>query len=281
MLICSGATLSLKLSKQTTHLVCAQPAGQKYDKALEWGVSVVRDSWLLAMGQSGQLEPEDDHRHSKESSECITSNRVERWPTCAVPAPTGRTPLLGDNASSFRNVSGLIELSEPVDHRRTQVPSQNAPKPFPLPSSVSPSRALKPTPTHVDMEESGSIGNLGSGSHNPTHVYAPAQPLSPPKAETERRLNNAHSPRKRNAGSPPESIESKLSRLSSAPTQEAAARIRPNTGKAVTVMGIGGTEGRTEMTEVLRQLAQKDDSATRSKAVSGTFDFDLSSRMGC
>jgi hypothetical protein len=103
-------------------------------------------------------------------------------------------------------------------------------------------------------------------------------------AETERLLNQASSPRK---GSPAESIESKLSRASSAPGHDALRKPKPKhePAKAATVAGFelgdgtgannanesgSGSGGKREMIEVLRQLAQKEDSTPgRSKLVSG------------
>ena len=56
---------SIKLGKQTTHLVCARPEGLKYEKALEWGVQVVKPSWLYTMAQSGRMCVENAHRHDE------------------------------------------------------------------------------------------------------------------------------------------------------------------------------------------------------------------------
>lgn len=57
----SGGTLSIKLNRQTSHLITVATTGQKVEKAREWGVKVMKESWLIAMGRSGQIEPEEDH----------------------------------------------------------------------------------------------------------------------------------------------------------------------------------------------------------------------------
>ncbi|TXT13776.1 hypothetical protein VHUM_01143 [Vanrija humicola] len=62
-----GGTLSERLNKQATHLVCASPAGLKYDKAREWGLTVVRDSWLWTMGRTGVMEPASAHAHEADA----------------------------------------------------------------------------------------------------------------------------------------------------------------------------------------------------------------------
>ncbi|KAL1411271.1 protein kinase activating protein dpb11 [Vanrija albida] len=70
-----GGTLSERLNKQTTHLVCAAPAGLKYDKAREWGLTVVRDSWLWTMGRTGVMEPASAHAHDVHDPSATASAR--------------------------------------------------------------------------------------------------------------------------------------------------------------------------------------------------------------
>jgi hypothetical protein len=73
--------LSEKFNRHTTHLLCAEPTGIKYDKAIEWGVPVVSDSWLWTMARSGRIEPAEDHaldKDGKSAGDCVKQG------TCSV-----------------------------------------------------------------------------------------------------------------------------------------------------------------------------------------------------
>lgn len=245
--LCIGGRLSIKLGRQTTHLVCAASSGQKYDKSLEWGISVVRDTWLLAMGRSGKLEPESEHRHP---------------PSLSASGLSG--PKLMGKIGSISNMSAVSDLNEPVDFARIRssviipVTSSTAPPKSLSQQSVSPSRKLKLNPTHIDdqsyvggsLHGSRSIGSGGLG-----------YPLSTPKPETERLLNQASL----------QSIDAKVARTSSAPPALSPRKKQKEESpllKAAT-MGSGGT-GKEGVTEVLRQLAQTDQATPgyRPKVVS-------------
>jgi DNA replication regulator DPB11 len=131
--------------------------------------------------------------------------------------------------------------------------------------SQSQARALKLTPTHVDGHGASSISgsttaiiptsNLGSNANNNT-VSAPASganPLSPPQGLSTRKLNQA-------------TTESRSTSAMSFSEDDGPAKASRPAAESI------GTSGRNrEMTDVLRQLAEKGDtSATRIKAVSPT-----------
>jgi len=234
----TGGTLSLKLNRQTTHLVCAAPTGQKYEKSLEWGESVVQDTWLFAMGRSGRIEPEADHRHS-----------------LTLPA-TGRSgQKLTGKTGCTSNMSMVSDLSHPVDFARIKsalvlpgTSSSAPPKPLSQ-QSISPSRKLQLTPTHIDGASFSGSAVLARGSVG--HA------LSPPEPETERLLNQAS----------PQSIDSRFARTTSAPPalspRSREKRETPLFKAATMSSGVGRKE---DMTEVLRQLAQTDQTTPGSRA---------------
>lgn len=148
-----GATLFEKLNKQTTHLLCAAPEGKKYIKALEWGVSPVKPSWLLSMAERGALSVDSEHRHVPIDEAIFAQKRL------------GAT-------------SGTSQ-----------------------PSTISPSRMLKLTPTHIGDEEL----DLNAAAVSDLDQKA----LSPPKQDLERRLNQADPPTGIGEG-----IDAKLARVS-------------------------------------------------------------------
>ena len=245
-----GGILSIKLTRETTHLVSALPAGQKYEKALEWGVSVIRDTWLFAMGRSGQRQPEAEHRH-------VATPLLDTRPALAS----------ADKAGSASNMSMVSELDEPVDFAR-----MDAVVPVPVPSlevrktpsqpPISPSRMLKLTPTHIDDPVGGEklVPVVASAGGSGSWKGSAGQPLSPPKPERERQLNSA---------SLSESIESRIFKTISG--QQAAVSSRDLASPAPGAIPSGGGTGKNkDVTDVLRQLAQTEQTtpAARAKIVS-------------
>ena len=200
-----GATQAVSLNRQTTHLVSGRSDGPKVDKAREWGVKVVSKAWLLAMGSSGQIEPEGDYPVDSTSTTTVTDGDGER-----------------------------VQSVKPVSQSQSQA------------------RALQPTPTHVDGHGqsliSGSTTAVDTSNVNFGAAGA-SNPLSPPRGPSARKLNQA--------------TDSRTSSRASASAEEVS------TKSAYPAESIGTSGRNREMTDVLRQLAEKGDtSATRIKAVS-------------
>lgn len=204
-----GATQAVSLNRQTTHLVSGRSDGPKVDKSREWGVNVVSKAWLLAMGSSGRIEPEDDYPVDSTSTTTVTDGD-------------------GREVQSMKPV--LISVSQ----------------------SQSQARALKVTPTHVDGHGRSSISGSTTAvntSNNNSGVAPAANPLSPPQGPSTRKLNQA-------------TTDSRTSSRASVSEEEVS------TKSAYPVESIGTSGRNREMTDVLRQLAEKGDtSATRIKAV--------------
>jgi DNA replication regulator DPB11 len=206
-----GATQAVSLNRQTTHLVSGKKEGPKVTKAHEWGVKVVSEAWLLAMGRNGQVEPETDYPVDSTSTTTVTDGDGE---AVSLPRLTSQT--------------------------------------------TSQARALKLTPTHVDQSRlsgfiSANDSGLGQGSASTSAINA--HPLSPPQGASARKLNQALAVEPTHDQSRVSISEESLNAKSGRPA-----------GEAESV----GTAGRNrEMTDVLRQLAEKGDtSSSRIKAVS-------------
>jgi DNA replication regulator DPB11 len=161
--------------------------------------------------------------------------------------------------------SGQVESEEdyPVDSSSTTTVTDGGEKADslkPPPASVSQSqsqaRALKLTPTHVDDHGRPSITGSMSASNtsslrgaNPGLAGA-ANPLSPPQGPSARKLNQA-------------TDDSRSTSRASASDEDVPMK------SAYPAESIGTSGRNREMTDVLRQLAEKGDtSATRIKAVS-------------
>eukprot|EP00794_Sanderia_malayensis_P016834 gene16833-18532_t len=52
-----GATYTGYFTQAHTHLICKRAEGPKYEKAIEWGISIVNAKWLGDMLQAGQAFP--------------------------------------------------------------------------------------------------------------------------------------------------------------------------------------------------------------------------------
>ncbi|KAI0791154.1 hypothetical protein C8Q75DRAFT_850798 [Abortiporus biennis] len=62
-----GIILAPYFSRETTHLLCPSKTGPKYEKALEWGVTVVDMSWLNNVSRTGIIPPFDRARSKQKS----------------------------------------------------------------------------------------------------------------------------------------------------------------------------------------------------------------------
>jgi hypothetical protein len=51
----AGAQVSSKLSKKNTHLICLNPIGMKFDKANEWGLTIVTARWVVQSVLQGEI----------------------------------------------------------------------------------------------------------------------------------------------------------------------------------------------------------------------------------
>ncbi|WWC85363.1 uncharacterized protein L201_000226 [Kwoniella dendrophila CBS 6074] len=266
-----GGTLSIKLNRQTSHLITVATTGQKVEKAREWGVKVMKESWLVAMGRSGQIEPEEEHAL-----------------VAGPPAVAARA--IGKTSDLTANLSILSDLPDNSDFALR--PSSSSRPTSQVAPPISPSRILKPSPTHIDDPENNtSTSSLGilNGSRSNLHkmdtTTSIQNALSPPKPQTERLLNSAQPfsipSRPVSTITKGETIDNsedyekekdKLSRYASAPAQPESLSRQQNkntkdslgekaasTSNLVIGAGAGGGGGGS-MTEALRQLAEKDGS---------------------
>ncbi|WVW83245.1 hypothetical protein I302_105264 [Kwoniella bestiolae CBS 10118] len=252
-----GGQLSIKLNRQTTHLISVATTGQKVEKAREWGVTVMHESWLVAMGRSGQIEPEEEHR------------QILIAPAITKALDKTRTSDL------TANLSTMSDLPDNGDFALR--PSSANHKPSTSQIGVSPSRMLKPSPTHIDDPSTSTLSIGMNGTKTVENV------LSPPKQETERILNSASSIV--NTDQDKEKEKEKLSRFSSAPVPNESLPLQQQLGRSENSgAGVGSVLGERaasmsslspikassgggggSMTEALRQLAEKDSNVQGGK----------------
>lgn len=246
-----GGVLSEKMNRQTTHLISAVSDSPKARKAPEWGIYLVKQTWLLTSGKTGKIEPESEHRFDAPP------------PVAAVPH-NRRLDLAN---GSMANMSVVLDIGEPTYERGKVAPPASNSNQFLPPTSqrsapLSPSRMLKLTPTHVDDKDGGNyIGESRNNAGSP--VPDPSNVLSPPKRGTTRLLNQAEDGKVGRTISAPPNAESMKKQENSAPLNPLRGS---STGGQVGQME--GPMGKKDMTHVLRQLAEQGEPpSSKSRAV--------------
>ncbi|KAH7341527.1 hypothetical protein B0J17DRAFT_714695 [Rhizoctonia solani] len=138
-----------------THLLCPTRSGLKYDKALQWKVTVVDMDWIYNIAKEGWI-PEADLAEARQKSEQAGSKT--EGTTMDGPSRVGVTdlPALGNNASLFGRSNGLL-------------PTQRKPtEPRLLPALRSFGSGL--------TEIEGANGLLGHGRESPTISISEVHP---------------------------------------------------------------------------------------------------------
>jgi len=258
-----GAPLSQKMNRQTTHLISENTDTAKAKKSPEWGIKLVKQSWLLAIGRSGKLEPESEHA-------------FEGFSAANVAEPSSRK--VGTSRLDAANMSVVLPLGDPTFERnpaasgstsslagRAIPPAITGTSQRSLP--ITPSRQLKGTPTHIDdgIEVKREIES--EKEHDPANI------LSPPKRETERVLNQA-GPRTASEPTAKPSEGLKVGRTTSAPPgsesykrAEAASPLNPLRGAST---GTSKALGKGDMTDALRMFVEQGgETSSAKKNVSG------------
>lgn len=195
---------SLKLHKQTTHLIAAQPKGQKYDKALEWGVDVVRDTWLYRAAETGWMDGVEDHRHPSQ----VQSEPAEAVPGGMdiddPPAPATNADLRAQRSSvvapAVTPIASTTHSTQIKKERESQRAVEEGEKEN-VDTSMSRSASRSATSAGTEAErvasrsqsqsQKGGRGRDGKTPTADTTNAALANVLSPPRNATQRRLNGA------------------------------------------------------------------------------------------
>lgn len=190
----------MKLHKQTTHLIAAQPRGQKYDKALEWGVEVVRDSWLYQVAQTGRIEPLDTHRHISEVVD--NSSKAEEGNPDAMdidqPPPIPDEGVsVGDKPGVVATTTASAAAAASSQSRKEKERARAAEEGEKENVDLKMSRSASRSGTGMEGERAPSVPRSQSqkvtrarDAKTPTDdVLALANVLSPPRNATQRRLN--------------------------------------------------------------------------------------------
>ena len=227
-----GATQAISLNKQTTHLVSGRKDGQKVDKARQWGIKIVSEGWLLAIGKTGTLVPELDYPLDSTSGTTETSEV---------------TPASGMLGNKSQPVSQARELKPTPTHVDGPGPAGSL-NGYGDGDGSTPGAALTPS-------------GLGQG-------HGSSNPLSPPppNGELARKLNQATAGPSATASRGSTSDDSVTSRISKTSKDGPAIQDGSGSGNALESEGSGNRN--KDVTDVLRELAGRGDTpSNRVKAV--------------
>lgn len=77
--IALGGNIPTIFSRRSTHLICPSGHGMKYDKAKEWGVSVVGLEWLFTIATTGKIPPahEFEVAHNVGEAAAMLTDKVD------------------------------------------------------------------------------------------------------------------------------------------------------------------------------------------------------------
>lgn len=247
--------------------MCKNPSGQKYEKALEWGLQVVKDTWIETAAMTGVMPQEDDHRH----------NVIEDFGIAALRPLGGRTA--GGAGPDSAAAAVISSPPRPLKSTPTFLHGLDDPS---IDMSLAPPEISHSTRIvdSVIMDTTSLTRTKAIAARVPSRRSS-GNPLSPPHLQMERRLNGAdladsdNTDDKRHKGS---QASFSLGRTASAPPPESPGKSRSNRAqltKSASTTILNGMESlpgasKADVTEVLRQLAEgKGDSpASGTKVVS-------------
>ena len=93
-----GADWSDNLSRRNTHLVCEKAEGQKYTKALEWGIHVVSIEWLRRIVKYGYEEGSEDKLSLNNTQQQTDTKESGKKRKAAAVSPQGKKNSSDNNA---------------------------------------------------------------------------------------------------------------------------------------------------------------------------------------
>lgn len=265
-----GFELRLTVDRDVTHLISFRNHGIKVRRAKAWGSQIVKHDWLLKMAETGKLEPEEEYQlhippenlrgsHSKLLGRkfCIsfTDMVLEDLLSTADKANHSKADLSVPCDSGVKPEPRLEHRFEPgTSGQNKQITSQAGP------SSIPASRALRPTPTHVnDSTDDISMLDARADVSEIQHADATMEERSDPLKPSPQSLNrhtSAPDPR-------PSPLNNKLlteadKNMNMTPGSSAAgASTSALPNKAASTAALEDMDKKQDISDVLRRLAEK------------------------
>ena len=231
-------------------LAAGRPNGLKVQRAMELNVPIVRETWLLSMGRSGHLESQEGHAVPLSTMVTLsnTASRNGRMSTGS------RASVVSQNEPDFIGVKTSTPRADGVAAGgRSGIASSPV-------SAVSQARQLGLAPTHLNGSNPDlSFAAGGSGSISMNDSKSDVLPLSAPRPERERVLNEASLSDIGADGS------EKIGRTNSAPAGPGSMPKERESGEKRSLST--GHDDKRGMTEALRHLAAKGEVTPRDRRV--------------
>eukprot|EP00795_Rhopilema_esculentum_P012733 gene12733-3459_t len=173
-----GANYTGYFTQAHSHLVCKKPEGRKYEKALEWGVSIVNAKWLGDMLQAGQVFPSTGlARYTKlgEADELILNEEYAKEIMAAWKEPQEKTDAVADDDTSKSKkrkqpdtTEAIVMTQDPASKQRKTESTEEKPQAFVLFTGLTGPAVNTYTQMLKKMK-----GEIAKGVKNCTHLIAP------------------------------------------------------------------------------------------------------------
>ncbi|KIR24754.1 DNA replication regulator DPB11 [Cryptococcus deuterogattii LA55] len=243
-----GFEIRLTVDRDVTHLVSFRNHGIKVRRAKAWGSQIVTHDWLLKMAETGKLEPEEGY-HLHIPPENLRGSRKD------LPSSAG-----GKVNNSMTDLSVVNDSR--LEHRFERSTSdQNQPITTAAgPSSIPVSRALRPTPTHVnDSTDDISMLDARTDVSEIQHVDVTMEERSDPVKPSPQSLNrHSSAPAPRSSPLNNKFLTETNTNTNMTPGNSAtgaSTSALPN--KAASAAALEDMDRKQDISDVLRRLAEK------------------------
>ncbi|CAK9780911.1 hypothetical protein CC85DRAFT_62497 [Cutaneotrichosporon oleaginosum] len=134
MLKAAGIEVSKALARgKITHVVLAAPEGRKFESARQWGLAIVKPSWVWTMAHEGRIDPVEQHVFGPDAEAPRNISKTD--------STSSEEPILARTVASTDSILGRqppLSATERVLNNATRSPSRSLPaspgKPAPPPT---------------------------------------------------------------------------------------------------------------------------------------------------
>ncbi|KIR58622.1 DNA replication regulator DPB11 [Cryptococcus bacillisporus CA1873] len=247
-----GFEIRLIVDRDVTHLVSFRNHGIKIRRAKAWGSQIVTHDWLLKMAETGKLEPVEGYRlHIPPENLRGSRSKLLTREFCI---------LCGKVNNSMTDLSVLNDSR--VEHRFERSTSDQNQQITTAtgPSSIPASRALRPTPTHVnDSTDDISMLDARTDVSEIQHADVTMEERSDPVKPSPQSLNrHISAPAPRSSPLNNKFLTETNTNTNMTPGNSAAgASTSALPNKAASAAALEDMDRKQDISDVLRRLAEK------------------------
>lgn len=260
-----GFEIRLTVDRDVTHLVSFRNHGIKIRRAKAWGSQIVTHDWLLKMAETGKLEPEEGYRlHIPPENLRGSRSKLLTREFCILCTDMMPEDLPSSAGGKVNN--SMIDLSvlndSRVEHRFERSTSDQNQQITTAtgPSSIPASRALRPTPTHVnDSTDDISMLDARTDVSEIQHADVTMEERSDPVKPSPQSLNrHISAPAPRSSPLNNKFLTETNTNTNMTPGNSAAgASTSALPNKAASAAALEDMDRKQDISDVLRRLAEK------------------------